>query len=83
VTEQPFDAAAYAAAQAKNYSEYVAAGPIYIGGALAYFANAPVSSASVEDGTVSKDQVVKVGTKAAADIPPAAPVAADPSTPTA
>jgi hypothetical protein len=81
VSEQPFDVAAYAAAQAKNYSEYVAASDIYIGGAFAYAANSPVSSASVEDGTLRPDQVVKVGSKAAADIPAAAPVApVDPST---
>lgn len=49
----------------KNYGEYIAVGPIYIHGALAYGTGSPVSSMSVADGTVSVSQVAKVGTKAA------------------
>lgn len=68
-------AAELLAAQAKNYGEYVAIVPIDINGARAYNPGHAVSSASVNDGTVDKSLVAKVGTKAAEAVAPsAAPV---------
>jgi hypothetical protein len=61
----PLSPEQFAAAQDKNYSQYVAVLPIHIGGALAYLPGHAVSAVSVEDGTVDKSLVAKVGTKAA------------------
>jgi hypothetical protein len=76
VPDAPLTPQQLAAAIDKNYAEYVATAPIYVGGALAYAVGHPVSSASVQDGTVDPALVAKVGTKAAESAaPPAAPVA--------
>ena len=61
----------HAAAQARNYGEYIAASFIYVNGALAYAPGHAVSSASVEDGTVDRSQVIRVD-----ELPTAAPAPA-------
>lgn len=54
------------AAQAKEYSTYVATQDIYIGTALAYRAGDPVPVSNVErHGYDKNNQVAKIGTKAA------------------
>jgi hypothetical protein len=74
-------AAEHLAAQQKNYGTYVAAGPIYINGALAYATGHAVSAEQVDNGIVAKEQVHKVGSKAAEAIPTPGPVVDPNATP--
>lgn len=67
-------AAEHLAKQQKNYGTYIAAGPIYINGALAYATGHAVSAEQVENGIVLPEQVHKVGTKAADAVPTPGPV---------
>lgn len=55
-------------AQAKEYGQYVALSPIYIGGARAFNAGDPVPASHVESGAVSRDKVTGAKTKAAAAV---------------
>lgn len=47
----------YREAQVAEWSQYVAAEPIFIGGARAFNAGDPVPASHVKDGVVTKDQV--------------------------
>ena len=67
----------------KIYSEYVAVADIYVNGALAYIPGHAVNALSVEDGTVDKALVAKVGTKAAEAAPTPGPVVDPNATPVA
>lgn len=68
---------------AKLYSQYVAVSNIYVNGALAYIPGHAVNALSVEDGTVDKALVAKVGTKAAEAAPTPGPVVDPTATPVA
>lgn len=76
-------AQALAAENAKIYGQYVAVADIYVNGALAYVAGHAVNALSVEDGTVDKALVAKVGTKAAQAAPTPGPVVDPNATPVA
>lgn len=71
------------AALIENYSKYVAIAPIYVNGALAYAPGHAVPVISVDDGTVDKALVAKVGTKAAEAAPTPGPVVDPNATPAA
>jgi len=58
----------FIAAQAAEYSKYVAKEPINIGGARAFNPGDPVPTGHVESGVVSKDSVVGANTKTAAAV---------------
>ncbi len=61
---QHMTAADLRAALGDEYGQYVAAGPIYIGGARAFNEGDPVPASHVERGVVEADQVSKPTTKA-------------------
>lgn len=54
--------------QAAEYGEYVAVEPIVIGGARAFNPGDPVPKSHVDSGVVSKEQVARSNTKAAAAV---------------
>jgi hypothetical protein len=68
VADDPKTADDFQAAQVKEYSTYVAKAPIFIDGARAFNAGAPVPVDHITRGVVHPDQVAKVGTKAAAEV---------------
>lgn len=55
----------YRRQQADEYGQYVATKVIHIRGARAFNEGDPVPASHVKNGVVSKDDVAKVGTKAA------------------
>ncbi len=57
----------YREAQVAEWSQYVAAEPIYIGGARAFNPGDPVPASHVERGVVGKGQVSSVKPAAAAE----------------
>lgn len=59
---------AHEAAIAKEYSQYVAKGPIDVGGARAFNAGDPVPASSVDSGLIDKALVVGANTKTAAAV---------------
>lgn len=78
--------AAAAALQEENarlYGQYVALSNIYVNGALAYVPGHAVNALAVENGTVDKALVAKVGTKAAEAAPTPGPVVDPTATPAA
>lgn len=63
MSDSPVTAAQFREAQGAEYGEYVAAGPIDIGGARAFNAGDPVPVSHVKNKVVSEDQVKKITTQ--------------------